>query len=166
MAQVPKPRPAALRELLIEHVRSLPPAKLAALWAIVLEEMVTLWWPPYRALDEAELLATATLGLRAYVEDLAEYSDDALRAGWRDVRRSHRTQGWPTIATIRAAVELHSKPAEVMGPQREAMFRKHLAAYERTKRWPQFLGPAPGEKGCSVPPALLLEYRLGDAKVH
>ena len=76
---------------------------LNAVWEEVLEEMLTLYYPPFRASTDEELLEQATVGIRAYVEDLAEFRRGTLADAWRTVRRQHKTERWPTIHAIRDA---------------------------------------------------------------
>lgn len=89
--------------LLAERAKFCAPAKMAALWANCLEEMTSLYYPPFRAADEAELLVTSSTALRAYVEDLIEFSDDVIAKAWKEVRRAHKVERWPTIGAIREA---------------------------------------------------------------
>lgn len=65
--------------------------------------MVILYYPPHRAPDDAELEYECNVALRDYLEDLAEFPAEILRGGWREARRTHKTQAWPTIAAIRNA---------------------------------------------------------------
>lgn len=62
--------------------------------------MLLLYYPPFRATDEAELLALTVIGLDAYVEELSRFDEDTLAKAWREVRARHRTQGWPVIGVI------------------------------------------------------------------
>lgn len=65
--------------------------------------MLTLYYPPFRADDDVELLEMCLTSIRAYVEDLAEFDADTLGRAWRDVRRRHKVERWPTISDIRDA---------------------------------------------------------------
>lgn len=80
-----------------------PPLKLATVWTVALAEMLVLYFPPFRAADEGELMDQARIALRAYLEDLAEFDEPELRAAWRTVRRAHKRRDWPTIDEIRDA---------------------------------------------------------------
>lgn len=62
-----------------------------------------LYYPPFRAVDAADMLATASSALKAYVDDLRDFDDTTLARAWRDLRRSHTRETWPTIGTIREA---------------------------------------------------------------
>lgn len=107
MAIVLKPLPSTLlstlkASALVSHDR------LESLWDAVLLPMVSLYYPPFKAADEAELTATAALALRDYVEDLAEFPVDVLREAWKDARRPHKTRDWPALAAIRNAALEHT----------------------------------------------------------
>jgi hypothetical protein len=66
--------------------------------------MLTLFYPPFRAADEVEMLELATKGIRAYAEDLAGHPAEIIRSAWRTVRREHKTERWPTINAILSAI--------------------------------------------------------------
>lgn len=66
----------------------------------MLEQMLLLYYPPFRAQDEVELLRMSVVALQAYVEDLATVEPERLVDGWKHVRARHKTQGWPTLGTI------------------------------------------------------------------
>ena len=77
---------------------------LARCWDSVLDEMLTLFYPPFRASDDVEMLAMSVTAIRAYAEDLAGYPEAQLRRAWREVRRNHKTERWPTINAILEAI--------------------------------------------------------------
>ncbi len=60
-----------------------------------------MYYPPFRAEDETELLRLAIVGMRPYVEDLAEFKPDIIETAWRNVRRGHKVERWPTLQSIR-----------------------------------------------------------------
>jgi hypothetical protein len=62
--------------------------------------MLTLFYPPFRAADDVEMLELSVKGIRAYAEDLADHPEHVLRKAWREVRRVHKTERWPTINVI------------------------------------------------------------------
>lgn len=64
--------------------------------------MLLLYFPPFRARNEDELCAQVLVGLQAYIEDLAEFDGMTLREAWKEVRRNHRVERWPTIESIRS----------------------------------------------------------------
>ncbi len=90
--------------------------------------MLGLYYPPFRADDDVELLDLAVTGIRAYVEDLSEFSGDTLSAGWRTCRRDHRTERWPTIGAIREAC-LAAQPAPAPRASVQRQDRKSLDKY-------------------------------------
>jgi len=65
--------------------------------------MLTLFYPPFRAETEEQMLDQSIIGIRPYVEDLVGLDEGALRNGWRTVRRTHKTERWPTISAILGA---------------------------------------------------------------
>lgn len=66
--------------------------------------MLTLFYPPFRAADDVEMLELSVKGIRAYAEDLAGYPEEQLRKAWRQVRREHKVERWPTINAILEAI--------------------------------------------------------------
>lgn len=79
--------------------------------------MVLLYYPPFRANDDDEMMELATIALRAYVEDLVQYPEPTLRRAWREVRRAHKVERWPTIQTILEACS-EGRPAIAGGSGR------------------------------------------------
>lgn len=102
MAKPTKPHTEEIRTALLELS---PGSKLAIerLWVAVLAEMLLLYYPPFRADSDPELLEQSAVALRAYVEDLGEFDRETLASAWRSVRRGHKTERWPTIEAIRSA---------------------------------------------------------------
>lgn len=90
--------------------------------------MLSLYYPPFRADDDVELLDLAVTGIRAYIEDLSEFPASVLEVGWRACRRDHRTERWPTIGAIREAC-LAQRPATAP-PSVRRQDRKSV------ERWP------------------------------
>lgn len=75
-------------------------ADLERMWPLFLFEMLTLFYPPFRARDGIELLEQSLIGIRAYLEDLGGFPDDILAEGWREVRRMHKGLRWPTVGDL------------------------------------------------------------------
>lgn len=65
--------------------------------------MLILYLPPERGSSEDDQLYQAGVALREYVDDLADFPAEILRAGWLKTRRAHRGAGWPKPEVIRAA---------------------------------------------------------------
>lgn len=87
-----------------------------------------LYYPPFRASTDDELLEQAVIGAKAYIEDLAEFSIEALCDGWKQVRRRHKLERWPTIQAIREAC------ADAAGSRDATVHRLRLPE-EAEKRW-------------------------------
>ena len=62
--------------------------------------MLVLYYPPHPAANDEQMLDQSVIAIRQYAEDLCGFSEDVLRKGWREVRRTHKTRAWPLIATI------------------------------------------------------------------
>jgi hypothetical protein len=86
--------------------------------------MLIFYMPPHRDADEAESAATCARALQDYLEDLAEFPADALRAGWKEIRRSHKRLGWPLISEIRAACVGHQRISVRAQDPSENVFQK------------------------------------------
>lgn len=82
--------------------------------------MLTLFYPPFRAADDVEMLALSITGIRAYAEDLADQPEHVLRRAWRDVRRAHKVERWPTIQAILEACQTGGRPGQTAGGYRPA----------------------------------------------
>lgn len=136
--QKPKPSEAlnALRELLL-------PSEVDRVEG-VLTEMLVLFYPPFRAEDEIELLQQVTMLLRAYVEDLCEFSPEVLREGWKGVRRAHRVERWPTIQSMRDACL-----AVAAGPSRPVRrideHQRRMQVYRQSGFWSSSWGMPPDD---------------------
>lgn len=88
-----RPEPSLLRLALQRSCGALA-VDLARLWPLFLLEMLTLYLPP--SLNGAvDVKAQCVLALRAYVEDMAAFSDEAVMEGWREVRRGYEGLRWP-----------------------------------------------------------------------
>lgn len=132
------------------------------MWSQVIEEMVILYWPPFRASDEVELTYLAEVGLRAYVADLREFPSDVLRNGWAAARRAHRVERWPTIGAIRDQCYTTANPArssnvaQLRGPEWN-LWKVRMNGFPfRNDWWPVDLwGARPGQDGCKVPVDLI-----------
>lgn len=62
--------------------------------------MLVLYYPPFRAADDAELLGMTVTAITAYVEELSRFDEDRITRAWADVRSRHKTQGWPVLGVI------------------------------------------------------------------
>ena len=65
-----------------------------------LDQMMVLYYPPYLAADDAELLAMVITGTEAYVDGLGRFDEDAIATAWAHVRNRHKTRGWPVPGLI------------------------------------------------------------------
>lgn len=110
-----KPEPDSVRSGLIELLPGSKPA-IERLWASFLEQMLILFYPPFRAETDDELLRQSVVALNAWVDDLGEFDAKTLEAGWRAVRRAHRTPRWPVSGDVRAAC-LDACPKRAQGPK-------------------------------------------------
>lgn len=99
MAFPQKPGPTEVLNALLAS-SSVSELEIRRVFRTVLEQMLLLYYPPFRAQDEDELLSMAVVAVRAYVEDLAPVEPEVLADGWKTVRARHKTQGWPTLGTI------------------------------------------------------------------
>ena len=68
----------------------------------ILEEMLTLFYPPFRAETDNELTEQSLVALRRYVKILSGYDRETLERGWSAVIESHKTERWPVIGVIDA----------------------------------------------------------------
>jgi len=102
MAVMAKPKPHEVKAALTQ-LSNASRLDLDKVFLNVLDEMMILFYPPFRASTDDELLEQASIGAKAYVEDLAEFRVETLADAWRQVRREHKTERWPTIQTIRDA---------------------------------------------------------------
>lgn len=89
-----------------------------------------LFYPPFRAADDVEMLELSAKGVRAYAEDLAGFTMEQLRSAWREVRRNHKTERWPTINAILDAIGASKKPSGRPGARRFASVEEQ--EYQRT----------------------------------
>ncbi len=62
--------------------------------------MMVLYYPPYLAADDAELLAMVITGAEAYVDGLGRFDEDTIATAWAHVRNRHKTRGWPVPGLI------------------------------------------------------------------
>lgn len=99
MARPSKPNPNEVRELLRASWRG-ERQKLEMVWDECLAEMLVLFYPPFFAETEDELTEQAEIALKAYAEDLAQFDRGVLAAGWRQCRRAHKVQRWPSLSEI------------------------------------------------------------------
>lgn len=82
--------------------------------------MLTLFYPPFRAADDVEMLELSVKGIRAYAEDLADQPEHILRRAWREVRRVHKVERWPTIQVILEACQQGGGAGQKAGGYRQA----------------------------------------------
>ena len=90
-------------------------SEMLALERAILAELLTLFYPPFRADDDAEMAALAVTALEAYIADLKRYPEATLRSGWAEVRRRHRVERWPIIGDIVDACERIAASGQVNG---------------------------------------------------
>ena len=64
--------------------------------------MLTLFYPPFRADTDEELLEQTLVALRRYVVELSSLSAEVLQQRWSDCLRAHKVERWPVIAAIMA----------------------------------------------------------------
>lgn len=81
---------------------------------------MTLFYPPLRADSEEEMLDQSIVAIRAYAEDLSGFTEDQLRKAWRQVRREHKVERWPTINAILDAIGTDNRGARSPGGRRPA----------------------------------------------
>ena len=98
MAKPIKPNPTEVLNALLASSR-VSSANVRKVWPI-LEEMLTLYYPPFRAEDDDELLRQTQIALQRYVTELCVLDHAALDARWSAALRVHRVERWPVIAAI------------------------------------------------------------------
>lgn len=119
MSKPTKPSPGEVQNALRASWRG-STESLNRAWDSCLEEMLTLFYPPFRAADDVEMLELSVKGIRAYAEDLADLPEHVLRKAWREVRRHHKVERWPTIEAILSAARDGSGPSHRAGGRRQA----------------------------------------------
>lgn len=130
MSKPTKPQPSDVLAGLQPQWRGSREALLRS-WDSVLNEMLTLFYPPFRADDEGEMLAMSIVGIKAYAEDLADYREDQLAKAWKQVRREHKVERWPTINAILDAIGAEKNPHKPGGrrPANDAELEHQRVAY-------------------------------------
>jgi hypothetical protein len=107
--------------------------------------MLVLYYPPFRADDDVELADQAVMALRAYVEDLSEFVKPVLVDAWREIRRVHKTERWPTIQVLR-----HACKENVAGPASNGapigIRRQREEHFHRTGHWMDSWGDRPASR--------------------
>ena len=89
--------------------------------------MLVLYYPPFRAADDAELLDMTITGITAYVQELSRFDEDRIAMAWADVRSRHKTQGWPVLGLIVDACGIGSERTEAyVGGVKEREKRKQI----------------------------------------
>ena len=83
------------------------------LWELVLGKMTLLFYPPFRADSQNELLDQCIVGLTDYIEALKGFSNLAIEEGWGQVRNNHRTPRWPIIGDLVAACRSYQTPRAI-----------------------------------------------------
>lgn len=98
MAKPSKPHPSTVLQCLSDSNR----VELVALDRTrgMLDEMLTLYYPPFRAESEEELLDQTLVALRRYVIELGCYDRDTIDRAWGEVVSRHKTERWPTVGEI------------------------------------------------------------------
>lgn len=119
MAKPSKPGSTEVLDGLKGHWRGSAEA-LRKCWDSCLDEMLMLFYPPFRASDDDEMLVMSIKAVHAYAEDLAGYSEEQLRKAWRQVRREHKVERWPTINAILDAIGTDNRGARSPGGRRPA----------------------------------------------
>lgn len=132
MARPSKPRPSDVLASLQAQWPG-PQGPLLAVWHLCLQEMLTLFYPPFRAETEEEMLDQSIIGIRPYVEDLIDLDEANLRNGWRTVRRTHKVERWPTISAILDASVVRL-PEAVPAEKRAGHYRNSSIPVERQWR--------------------------------
>lgn len=90
--------------------------------------MLTLFYPPFRADTDEELLEQAVVALRRYVLELRPFDRDTIERAWGEVVSNHKVERWPTIGVIAAECRYHDPqkrtapllPGERQGYDRQA----------------------------------------------
>lgn len=93
-----KPEPQTVK-LSLEASHRVLPHEMLKVWP-VLEEMLILHYPPFRAATQEELLEQTVVALTRYVKELATFGRETLENAWSDTLREHTTERWPTIGVI------------------------------------------------------------------
>ena len=94
-----KPSPNEVQSALLGLSR-LTDSAIRKTFRAALEQMLVLYYPPFRAADDAELLGMTVTAITAYVEELSRFDEDRITRAWADVRSRHKTQGWPVLGVI------------------------------------------------------------------
>lgn len=172
MAKPQKPTPGNVKTALLSSWRG-SPHDLERVWSQVLERMLILYYPPFRAEDEVELEYQTAVGLEDYLADLAEFDADTLAAGWQDARRAHAVERWPTIRAIRDACLSRRgggrNPAQsgggsgastYSGGPSDFVWGVRMAGWVQHCTWVGSWGPKPTERHTQVPPHLLERHGI------
>jgi hypothetical protein len=131
MAKPIKPKPSEVQSVLLASWHGSESA-LDSTFAECLTELLTLYYPPFRAETDDELLDLAVTGIRAYAEELCGLSREQLRKAWREVRKVHKTERWPSLAAILdAAVPLTDRPSTPSGDRYRPMTEDEKILAER-----------------------------------
>lgn len=126
--------------------------------------MISLYYPPFDADDETDLLYQSTLACRRYVRVLSEFSSDVLEDGWNEAVCRHKVKRWPSIDEIREACLSKSAPKNdrhKTGKRRDYdMWESRLGGWIRVKMWLGGWGSPPNEHDTDVPQSLLDRYGI------
>lgn len=106
--------------------------------------MLVLYYPPFRAADDIELLDMSVIGARAYVEDLEGFEPDAIAEGWRRCRRLHKVERWPTLQEWASQVPVRSSPHAYAAPT-QARASDWEKRAEADRLWPIYRANKVGE---------------------
>ena len=117
--------------MLLRSSENVTQASINRIWSDCLEAMLVLYLPPHRDSDEAESEATCARALQDYIEDLVDFPSEILKAGWKDVRRTHKRLGWPLIGEIRSScVQLQQRANRASAPVENVFDRINRKAVE------------------------------------
>lgn len=86
--------------------------------------MILRYYPPFKADDEIVLIDQAVTALKDYVDVLADFPENILIEGWRNLHTEHETQQWPPLRDFRNACialmpKTHIKNADVIDKEKE-----------------------------------------------
>lgn len=131
-----KPKPSTVKAFLSDSGR-VTQTDMLRTWPI-LEEMLTLYYPPFRADTDEELLEQTMVALRRYIQELSVFDRDTLAKAWGEVVSRHTVERWPTIGAIAAECRVRDPqartsgymPGEMRGFDASKFPVKHLPDYD------------------------------------
>jgi len=99
--------------------------------------MLLLYYPPFRAETDDELLTYALAGLEDYIDDLKEFPPEIVANAWRQVRRDHKLERWPAIKPWRdaclAQMATPGKPQQFSQSQPGSSWEERQRAREKDR---------------------------------